>query len=81
MSTAHHMLLYGCLVPGGEEGGVWSCGEMLAQNSGVANGPVCAEGSQIVYAWAMDAPSLTLPKGRDKLVHANSKLLIVFGKK
>lgn len=24
---------------------------------------VCGSGSQIVYAWAMDAPSLTLPKG------------------
>ena len=27
-------------------------------------GPVCEEGSQIIYAWAMDAPSLTLPEGK-----------------
>lgn len=28
---------------------------------------VCGSGSQIVYAWAMDAPSLTLPKGKTLL--------------
>lgn len=61
MSTAHHMLLYGCVTPGGED--VWNCGEMLAKDSGVENGPVCAEGSQIIYAWAMDAPMLKLPEG------------------
>ena len=26
--------------------------------------PVCASGSQILYAWAMDAPKLDLPAGR-----------------
>lgn len=29
---------------------------------------VCGSGSQIVYAWAMDAPSLTLPKGKGLLL-------------
>ena len=28
------------------------------------SGQVCGSGSKILYAWAMDAPSLTLPKGR-----------------
>ena len=38
-----------------------------SQSSGQGNGyvraPVCAEGSQIIYAWALDAPRLELPKG------------------
>ena len=33
------------------------------QNPKYAMGPVCAEGAQIVYAWAMDAPQLSMPKG------------------
>jgi len=27
------------------------------------NGPTCASGSSIVYAWAMDADKTELPKG------------------
>merc|ERR1712117_547362 len=40
--TAHHMLIYGCVEPGMEQR------------------PVCGPGSQsqIIYAWAMDAPGL-----------------------
>ena len=40
-----------------------NCGEMAVQNPKYAMGPVCAEGAQIVYAWAMDAPNLKMPKG------------------
>lgn len=31
--------------------------------SGYRRAPVCADGSQIIYAWALDAPPLELPKG------------------
>ncbi|XP_071964723.1 probable peptidylglycine alpha-hydroxylating monooxygenase 1 [Antedon mediterranea] len=57
MGTAHHMLLYGCSKPGSRNN-TWNCGEMASSN----DGPVCDEGSKILYAWAMDAPSLELPK-------------------
>lgn len=40
-----------------------NCGEMASDNPQYAVGPVCKEGAKIVYAWAMDAPKLTLPKG------------------
>uniref|UniRef100_A0A182NHY4 peptidylglycine monooxygenase n=1 Tax=Anopheles dirus TaxID=7168 RepID=A0A182NHY4_9DIPT len=48
MATAHHMLLYGCGQPGSESA-VCPCG------SGAP--------SQIIYAWARDAPKLELPEG------------------
>lgn len=57
------MLLYGCAEPGSDKP-VWNCGEM---NSGgdmdEETAGVCAPGaaSQIVYAWARDAPRLELP--------------------
>ncbi|XP_076443848.1 putative peptidylglycine alpha-hydroxylating monooxygenase 1 [Babylonia areolata] len=59
--TAHHILLYGCEAPGSQKE-IWNCGEMAASNSDYELGPTCAEGPQILYAWAMDAPSLSLPK-------------------
>lgn len=58
--VAHHILLYGCQEPGSTDS-VWNCGEM-ATNSNYDTAGVCARGSQILYAWAMDAPKLTLPK-------------------
>ena len=62
---AHHILLFGCAEPGGED--VWNCGEMARSQSGekqYEHGPVCKGSKQsIVYAWAMDAPKLVLPKG------------------
>lgn len=60
---AHHMLLFGCDEVGEED--VWNCGEM---NSGGVHddykqGPVCKGRKQsIIFAWALDAPKLTLPK-------------------
>jgi len=58
---AHHMLLYGCSSPGSDEK-IWNCGEMANGHSTYSGGPVCKSGSTIIYAWAMDAPSLELPK-------------------
>lgn len=62
METVHHILMYGCTKPGNTDG-VWDCGEMQSGKEGFRHGPVCNGGSNIVYAWAMDAPELSLPKG------------------
>ncbi|XP_035667585.1 peptidylglycine alpha-hydroxylating monooxygenase-like [Branchiostoma floridae] len=56
--AAHHILLYGCEVPGSADKDLWNCGEM----SGSTIHPTCQQGAQILYAWAMDAPELKLPK-------------------
>uniref|UniRef100_A0A182QIJ1 peptidylglycine monooxygenase n=1 Tax=Anopheles farauti TaxID=69004 RepID=A0A182QIJ1_9DIPT len=62
MATAHHMLLYGCGQPGSESA-VWNCGEMAGGSE--ESGSPCGSGasSQIIYAWARDAPKLELPEG------------------
>ncbi|KAK4322507.1 hypothetical protein Pmani_006732 [Petrolisthes manimaculis] len=62
METAHHMLLYGCETPGSDQD-VWNCGEMALAQPGITTAPVCGSGSQVVYAWAKDAPKLVLPDG------------------
>ncbi|KAI4488885.1 PREDICTED: peptidylglycine alpha-hydroxylating monooxygenase [Polistes canadensis] len=63
METAHHMLLYGCTKPGSTKT-VWDCGEMAQSLNGQHETAVpCSEGSQILYAWARDAPRLNLPEG------------------
>ncbi|KAG8235804.1 hypothetical protein J437_LFUL014742 [Ladona fulva] len=62
MHTAHHMLLYGCTKPGSQDA-VWNCGEMVTTVSGMKASSPCAEGSQVIYAWARDAPKLDLPEG------------------
>lgn len=67
MHVAHHILIYGCLEPGYRERdtprAVWDCGEMASSGSEFPRGPTCQTGSQIIYAWARDAPPLQLPKG------------------
>ncbi|XP_076335222.1 peptidylglycine alpha-hydroxylating monooxygenase-like isoform X2 [Tachypleus tridentatus] len=69
MHTAHHILLFGCSVVGYRERdtprAVWDCGEMggVGRGSQYRRAPVCSEGSHIIYAWARDAPKLTLPEG------------------
>merc|ERR1712055_827583 len=60
--TAHHMLIYGCEEPGAESP-TWNCGEMAVKELGMGSAQPCAKGSQIIYAWAMDAKSLELPEG------------------
>ncbi|KPI91797.1 Peptidylglycine alpha-hydroxylating monooxygenase [Papilio xuthus] len=75
MHTAHHMLLYGCLQPGGNES-VWNCGEMQNDDSDnlYTRANPCSSGSQIVYAWARDAPSLHLPTDVGFLVGGDSPI-------
>lgn len=67
MHTAHHILIYGCEIPGQWERDtprlVWDCGEMSGHQSGYLQGPTCSAGSQIIYAWAKDAKPLQLPEG------------------
>lgn len=63
MHVAHHMLLYGCEKPGSSEE-VWDCGEMATNRErGMKRASPCAKGSQVIYAWARDAPPLDLPQG------------------
>ncbi|XP_031638045.1 peptidylglycine alpha-hydroxylating monooxygenase [Contarinia nasturtii] len=66
MNTAHHMLLYGCGAPGSEKP-VWNCGEMASSDEDYVHevASPCGQGahSQIIYAWARDAPKLELPEG------------------
>ena len=69
MTTAHHILIYGCKVPGYYERdtprAVWDCGEMYSSqgtHSAYRRSSVCSGTSSIIYAWAMDAPELILPQ-------------------
>jgi peptidylglycine monooxygenase len=39
--------------------------------------PVCGEGSSIIYAWARDAPALTLPEGVGFKVGGDTKVQYV----
>ncbi|XP_075969155.1 peptidylglycine-alpha-hydroxylating monooxygenase [Anticarsia gemmatalis] len=75
MHTAHHMLLYGCSEPGSNES-VWSCGEMQSNevDEMYNTASPCRSGSQIVYAWARDAPSLHLPKDVGFLIGKDSPI-------
>ena len=50
-----------------------NCGEMAHTTDDYSSAGVCGTGSQIVYAWAMDAPSLTLPKGISTCNHSKFK--------
>jgi peptidylglycine monooxygenase len=61
--TAHHMLLYGCKNPGYQEP-IFNCGSMSAKNAGLNSAlHPCGSGHQeIIYAWAQNAPDLTLPE-------------------
>lgn len=70
-SRVHHMLVYGCRMPGVVERDsprlVWDCGEMHTARDkygeSYLQGPVC-QGADVhmIYGWALDAPALTLPK-------------------
>ena len=62
MKTAHHMLLYGCKTPG-RTAPLYNCGAMTARQEDLdASLSPCGSGSQIVYAWASNAPELDLPE-------------------
>ncbi|CAN7939868.1 unnamed protein product, partial [Ixodes hexagonus] len=76
MHVAHHILIYGCTEPGYREWdtprAVWDCGEMSGANDMYRSGPTCAWGTQTIYAWARDAPALSLPKGVGFKIGGNS---------
>ncbi|CAL1536096.1 unnamed protein product [Lymnaea stagnalis] len=57
--TAHHMMVYGCHVPGSTASS-WSC----FNSDGVDDNSVCGDSDrQILFAWALDAPDKALPEG------------------
>jgi len=62
MGTAHHMLLFGCKEPGLREP-LYSCGEMGIRLEGTKQAAPCQSGQEIIYAWAKNAPELSLPPG------------------
>lgn len=73
MEKVHHILIYGCTEPGSNKK-VWDCGEMHADSAAFETAPVCASGSKIIYAWAMDAPELHLPKDVAFKVGGNTEI-------
>ncbi|KAG1682524.1 Peptidylglycine alpha-hydroxylating monooxygenase [Nymphon striatum] len=75
MKIAHHILLYGCTEPGYKPGEVWACGEMSSNaGSRYKKGRTCNSGSQIIYAWARDAPKLELPEDVGFKIGRNSEV-------
>ena len=70
-NTAHHMLLYGCETPGRKER-LFSCGEMGIVLPGTGQSRPCQAGSQVLYAWARNAPELELPGDVGFMVGRNS---------
>ncbi|KRZ12071.1 putative peptidylglycine alpha-hydroxylating monooxygenase Y71G12B.4 [Trichinella pseudospiralis] len=86
MSRAHHMLLFGCDLPGSDEEHnkiikarqyFRDCGEMTSQsNTASSSLPVCDPSGKtsIIYGWAKDAPALTLPAGTGFKVAGNTEV-------
>ena len=72
-TKVHHILIYGCSVPGkymrDTPDYVWECGEMnlvagaKAEKSPYDQGPACSPGAKttILFGWALDAPAVELP--------------------
>ncbi|MFH4974792.1 hypothetical protein AB6A40_001501 [Gnathostoma spinigerum] len=62
MQKAHHMLLFGCELPG-SAAEIWDCGEMTNAGPSFERAPTCQDKPNILYAWGRDAPQLKLPEG------------------
>ena len=80
MNTAHHMLVYGCGEPGSNKP-LWNCGEMTQGDGNEDSGSPCESGShsQIIYAWARDAPRLNLPgKFECQIMHEDILKNLIF---
>lgn len=72
-TKVHHILIYGCSVPGkymrDTPNYVWECGEMnliagsSTEDSPYDQGSVCGQGAKttILFGWALDAPAIELP--------------------
>ncbi|XKL65698.1 hypothetical protein PGB90_009118 [Kerria lacca] len=73
MKYIHHMILYGCLVPGRAES-AWNCGEMAQLDYNKDSANPCHLGSTILYAWARDAPKLELPEDVAFKIGRNTKI-------
>ncbi|ESP00557.1 hypothetical protein LOTGIDRAFT_157833 [Lottia gigantea] len=57
--VAHHMMVFGCILPASHEPS-WLCNE----NHEDFETEVCGKGEkQVVFAWALDAPSFQFPDG------------------
>lgn len=72
MKKVHHMIVFGCKLPGkivrDTPRYAWNCGEMSSgdnqPNNTYEHGSACGSGySSIIFAWALDAPPIELPKG------------------
>ncbi|KAL3289700.1 hypothetical protein HHI36_023100 [Cryptolaemus montrouzieri] len=64
MDRVHHMILFGCTTPGNDDP-YWDCGEMSMERgkNSLKESPPCSSGTHVIYAWARNAKSLTLPEG------------------
>ncbi|KAJ8664372.1 hypothetical protein QAD02_006034 [Eretmocerus hayati] len=62
MDVAHHIAIYGCTTPAKSEP-VYVCGLLPESKFPLPAGDVCESGSELLFAWARDAPSMHLPEG------------------
>ncbi|KAJ3639502.1 hypothetical protein Zmor_002859 [Zophobas morio] len=63
MDVVHHMIVFGCSKPGTTDP-YWDCGEMATSDSDpkLKKANPCADGSNVIYAWALNAKRLELPE-------------------
>ncbi|XP_045481412.1 peptidylglycine alpha-hydroxylating monooxygenase isoform X2 [Harmonia axyridis] len=74
MDRIHHMILFGCTEPGSDDP-YWDCGEMsMTEPNELKKRPPCSSGTHVIYAWARDAKSLTLPEGVGFQVGQNTSI-------
>ncbi|KAH0816760.1 hypothetical protein GEV33_006031 [Tenebrio molitor] len=63
MDVVHHMIVFGCSKPGTTDQ-YWDCGEMASSDSDsrFKKANPCADGLNVIYAWALNAKPLKLPE-------------------